>query len=77
MAVSPSLQRSGLGTRLVAAVLDEAAREATAEVVLLTTTARDFFVERFGFAQAERSADDDALLEHASQVGMAMMQPSG
>ena len=42
-------------SRLTAFALDEAARTGLEDVVLLTTTARDFFRERFGFGEAERS----------------------
>jgi len=61
VAVAPDLQRSGLGSRLVARTLEEAAREGLDEVVLLTTTARAFFAERFGFCDADRSAYDATL----------------
>ena len=61
VAVAPGLQRSGLGSRLVAHVLDEAAGSGLDEIVLLTTTARTFFAERFGFHKADRSAYDATL----------------
>lgn len=54
VAVSDELQRSGLGSRLVGAVLDQAQHSGVAEVVLLTTTARDFFARRFGFKETTR-----------------------
>jgi len=59
VAVGPDLQRSGLGSRLVAEVLDIAANVGVGEVVLLTTTARDFFSHRFKFEETTR-ADYDA-----------------
>jgi len=58
LAVAPSLQRSGLGKALTARLLDEAIRNSVSEVVLLTTTAGDFFARHFGFAQVERKRFD-------------------
>lgn len=60
-AVAPDFQGTGLGSRLTAALLECARAEGVAEVVLLTTTARDFFAEKFGFREAARS-DYDARL---------------
>jgi len=60
-AVAPDLQGTGLGQRLTAALLEHARAEGVAEVVLLTTTARKFFAEKFGFREAAR-ADYDAQL---------------
>lgn len=60
-AVAPALQGTGLGRRLTAALLELARAEGVTEVVLLTTTARDFFAEKFGFREAAR-ADYDARL---------------
>ena len=54
VAVSPELQKSGLGSLLVRKVLDEAKRTGIDEVVLLTTTAPDFFARRFGFRETTR-----------------------
>jgi amino-acid N-acetyltransferase len=54
VAVSTESQKSGLGSLLVRKVLDEAQRTGIDEVVLLTTTARDFFARRFGFGQTTR-----------------------
>lgn len=54
VAVSNELQRSGLGSRLVRRVLDEAQQAGIDEVVLLTTTARDFFAHRFAFKETSR-----------------------
>jgi amino-acid N-acetyltransferase len=60
-AVAPDVQGAGLGSRLTAALLELARAEGVAEVVLLTTTARDFFADKFGFREAARS-DYDAQL---------------
>ncbi len=58
VAVSPEHQHTGLGSQLTAALLDYAAQNGVAEVVLLTTTARDFFASRFGFRETNREAFD-------------------
>jgi amino-acid N-acetyltransferase len=60
-AVAPALQRTGLGARLVAALLAGARADGVREVALLTATARDFFARRFGFMEAKR-ADYEAQL---------------
>ena len=54
VAVSAELQKSGLGSQLVARMLEEAQHTGSDEVVLLTTTARDFFARRFGFKETTR-----------------------
>jgi amino-acid N-acetyltransferase len=61
VAVTPELQRSGLGTRLTEAILQYATQQGISEVLLLTTTARDFFEQKFGFAVAVRKDHDDRL----------------
>ncbi len=60
-AVSPSIQRSGLGSHLTAQLLSRAETQGVDEVVLLTTTARDFFARRFGFLEAKRTAYEEKL----------------
>lgn len=60
LAVSPELQRSGLGKALTKNLLDAALATGVSEVALLTTTAKDFFARQFGFAEAARS-DFDAV----------------
>ena len=55
VAVASELQRSGLGSRLVSTVLRVARSGGMSEVVLLTTTARDFFARRFGFEETTRA----------------------
>ena len=54
VAVSAGLQRSGLGSRLVKTVLNDAQHAGIDEVVLLTTTARDFFARHFAFQETTR-----------------------
>ncbi|HYP29740.1 MAG TPA: arsenic resistance N-acetyltransferase ArsN2 [Blastocatellia bacterium] len=59
--VSPSYRGAGLGSKITAALLDDAAKTGIKEVVLLTTTARDFFARRFGFEEAGREDYDERL----------------
>lgn len=61
VAVSPDTQHAGLGSKLTSAILDEAAEAGIEEVVLLTTTARDFFARRFGFIEADRVEYNERL----------------
>jgi N-acetylglutamate synthase-like GNAT family acetyltransferase len=63
VAVMPELQRSGLGTQLTEAILQVAARQGLNEALLLTTTARDFFEKKFGFAVAIREDYDERLAQ--------------
>jgi amino-acid N-acetyltransferase len=63
VAVSPELQKSGLGSRLTSAAIEYAAGSGVKKVVLLTTTARDFFARRFRFAEASRSEYEDRLAQ--------------
>ena len=60
-AVAPGLQRSGLGSCLTSALLRRAEGDGVEKVVLLTSTARDFFARRFGFMEAERAEFDPQL----------------
>jgi amino-acid N-acetyltransferase len=60
-AVAPESQGAGLGRCLTAALLERARAEGVCEVLLLTTTARDFFAAKFGFGEAAR-ADYEAHL---------------
>ena len=53
-AVAHDLQRSGLGSRLTVRLLEEAGKAGIEEVLLLTSTAREFFERRFGFEEADR-----------------------
>ena len=60
-AVAPGLQRTGLGSCLTSALLRRAEAKGVEKVVLLTTTAREFFARRFGFTEANRSEFDTQL----------------
>jgi N-acetylglutamate synthase-like GNAT family acetyltransferase len=53
-AVAHDLQRSGLGSRLTVRLLEEAEKAGIEEVLLLTSTAREFFERRFGFEEVDR-----------------------
>lgn len=68
-AVAPDTQGTGLGSCLTSAALKRAAGEGVEKVVLLTTTARDFFGRRFGFAVADR-ADFDEQLACSAEWGL-------
>lgn len=61
LAVSPELQGSGLGKTLTGRLLDEALSAGVSEVVLLTTTAKEFFARQFGFAETARSKFDSTF----------------
>lgn len=54
-AVSAKARGSGLGSRLVATLLERAASQGVEDVYLLTTTASEYF-PRFGFYQVPRAA---------------------
>ncbi len=59
LAVSPALQRGGLGKALTGRLLDEARTTGVREIVLLTTTAKGFFARQFGFTETERGDFDN------------------
>lgn len=60
-AVSPDTQGSGLGLRLTSELPEAARADGVEEVVLLTTTARDFFGRKFGFEVSRRDTYEGAL----------------
>lgn len=60
-AVAPECQKSGLGSRLTEDLLARAASEGVEKVVLLTTTASEFFARRFGFCGTTRDTYDECL----------------
>jgi len=62
--VAPALRGTGLGERLVRALLAQAREQGMRELVLLTTTAERWF-PRFGFERIERTQVPSAL--HASE----------
>ena len=60
-AVAPEYQGSGIGSRLTEDLLQRATNDGIERVVLLTTTASDFFARRFGFCETSRTAFDKDL----------------
>ena len=54
VAVSNELQKSGLGSLITTRIIEHAKETGTREILLLTTTARDFFANRFGFSETTR-----------------------
>lgn len=67
-AVLPAYRGRGIGALLVEAMVREARGEALRELVLLTTTAEEFFRGR-GFARIGRDALDGPILESAQFSG--------
>jgi amino-acid N-acetyltransferase len=61
VAVLPEYQGQWVGNKLVRELLKRAASEGVTEVVLLTTTARDYFQNKFGFKEARRSSYEKRL----------------
>jgi amino-acid N-acetyltransferase len=61
VAVLPGSQQGGLGSKITALLLQDAAKSGIEEVVLLTTTAQDFFARRFGFLEANRADYNEKL----------------
>ena len=60
-AVAPEYQGCGIGSRLTEKLLERATGEGVERVVLLTTTASEFFARRFGFCEASRTVFDTEL----------------
>jgi len=60
-AVAPDYQGCGIGSRLTENLLQRATSDGLERVVLLTTTASDFFARRFGFCETSRTAFDKDL----------------
>lgn len=60
-AVLPEYQGQQIGSKLVRRLLENAARDGITEIVLLTTTARDYFQARFGFQEVARADYQERL----------------
>jgi amino-acid N-acetyltransferase len=60
-AVAPAYQGCGIGSRLTEQLLERATNNGTERVVLLTSTASEFFARRFGFCETSRTAFDKEL----------------
>ena len=60
-AVAPEYQGCGIGSRLTEHLLQRATTDGIDRVVLLTSTASEFFARRFGFCETLRTAFDKDL----------------
>ena len=60
-AVAPEYQGCGVGSRLTEQLLQQATNHGVERVVLLTSTAREFFARRFGFCETSRTVFDKEL----------------
>lgn len=61
LAVAPEAEGGGLGRRLTGTLLAVAKADGVREVVLLTTTAAEFFTRKFNFAPAARAQYDETF----------------
>jgi amino-acid N-acetyltransferase len=62
-AVAPEYQGCGIGSLLTKRLLERATNDGVERVVLLTTTAREFFASRFGFCETSRTVFDSELAQ--------------
>lgn len=60
-AVLPEYQGQWIGNKLIRQLLEQATGEGVKEVALLTTTAKDYFQNKFGFKEATRSLYEQLL----------------
>ena len=60
-AVAPEYQGCGIGSQLTEDLLARATKEGVDKVVLLTSTASEFFARRFGFCETSRTTFDKEL----------------
>ena len=60
-AVVPEYQGCGIGSRLTEKLLEQATNNGVERVVLLTSTASEFFAQRFGFCETSRTVFDKEL----------------
>jgi len=65
VAVAPDWQKSKIGWQIVSTVLQKAQVKGIEEIVLLTTTARDYFARCFKFSETERRHYDEILHKSA------------
>jgi N-acetylglutamate synthase-like GNAT family acetyltransferase len=63
VAVAEEHRGTGLGVEIVGAVIDKAKSEGLDELVLLTTTAKDFFASKFGFQVSSREEFENTFDE--------------
>jgi amino-acid N-acetyltransferase len=60
-AVAPESQGCGIGSRLTENLLERATKNGVERVILLTSTASEFFARRFGFCETSRTLFDKQL----------------
>ena len=60
-AVAPEYQGCGIGSQLTEKLLERATNNGVERVVLLTSTASEFFARRFGFCETSRTVFDKEL----------------
>lgn len=70
VAIRPGLQRQGIGSAIVDRMLEEARKKEIRRVILLTETAKDFFLRR-GFGVVQKSAIDNEVLKKSSEFAYA------
>ena len=70
VAIRPGLQRQGIGSAIVDRMLDEARRKEIRRVILLTETAKDFFLRK-GFNVVDRSEIKNEDLRNSSEFTYA------
>ena len=70
VAIRPGLQRQGIGSAIVDRMLDEARRKEIRRVILLTETAKHFFLRK-GFAVVDRSEIKNEELRKSSEFTYA------
>lgn len=66
VAVRTGAQRRGLGSEIVDLMLAEARKRSARSVVLLTETAKEFFLKK-GFSVVDRSAVDNVAMKNSSE----------
>lgn len=62
-AVAPDYQGCGIGSQLTRHLLERATNDGVERMVLLTSTASEFFAQRFGFCEISRAVYDKELAD--------------
>jgi len=70
VAVQPDFQHHGIGSQFVDFMLDEARKRKILSVVLLTETAKDFFLKK-GFVVVDRSSIENGAMIKSSEFAYA------
>lgn len=73
VAVPAALQRKGIGSVIVDLMLEEAIKSKAENVVLLTETAKDFFLKK-GFSVVERSTISNEVMKNSSEFAQVCSQ---